>query len=93
MLVNLEQFPIVKAGAARRAAAAAALALYVTLPGGEAGVAEDPGLEPPSDDLLAALPELEAYAFMAGELEPLEEDALFLLEPTDELVLELLDEE
>ena len=30
---------------------------------------------------------------MAGELEPLEEDALFLLEPTDELVLELLDEE
>jgi len=79
-------------------AAAAALALYVALPEGDPGgdpgaTAEGLGPEPPSDELLAALPELEAWAFMADELEPLEEDALFLLEPTDELVLELLEEE
>lgn len=47
----------------------------------------------PSDELLAALDALEAYDFLVEELEPFEADALFLLEPADPLLLDLLEED
>ena len=45
----------------------------------------------PSDELLAALPMLEHLDFLTEELDPLEADALFLLEADDALLLELLE--
>ncbi|MEL6429925.1 MAG: hypothetical protein AAFU73_00040 [Planctomycetota bacterium] len=57
----------------------------------------DPGgralLDAPSAELLASLPELEAYDFLVEDLDPLEADALFLLDAADPLVLDLLQED
>lgn len=84
------------AGGALLAAAAAAL-FMVTRPGAPEVEPSPPiadgavdGVEAPSEELLAALVTLEDLAFLDAELEPIESDALFLLDEEDELLLDLL---
>lgn len=48
-------------------------------------------LEEPSDEFLASLDALEHLDFLTQDLDPLEADALFLLEAEDALLLELLE--
>lgn len=47
----------------------------------------------PSDELLSALPTLVHLDFLIDELEPLEADAMFLLDADDRLLLELMEED
>ncbi|MEM6672458.1 MAG: hypothetical protein AAF726_06410 [Planctomycetota bacterium] len=49
------------------------------------------GAGAPSDELLAALPVLEDYEFLTEDLDPLESDALFLLDDEDALLLDLIE--
>lgn len=86
-------------------AAAAALALAVIPRGGDEPASEQAGaassevaatvndawLENPSDELLAALPVLEAMDLWAEDLEPLEEEVLFVFDADEDLMLELLE--
>lgn len=83
------------------AAAAAVLAIW-TWRGGEPG--EEPArgadvamvaeyVEPVSDELLASLSLLENMEFLTEELDPLEADALFLLDVEEQILLDLLDAE
>ncbi|MEM9380588.1 MAG: hypothetical protein AAGB93_11615 [Planctomycetota bacterium] len=83
------------------AAAAAAVALLLTLrdagptppaaPGDRETVADAPPLDEPSDEFLAALPVLEDLELLSEDLDPVELEALFLMDAEDALLLDLLE--
>ncbi|MEM1449172.1 MAG: hypothetical protein AAGI22_08655 [Planctomycetota bacterium] len=68
-------------------------------PGGSETVADAPTLDEPSDEpsdgpsdeFLAALPVLEDLELLAEDLDPVELDALFLMDAEDALLLDLLE--
>ena len=77
-------------------AAAAALALVLlrpdpVAPQDEPAVADATETQRSDEEIVAALPELEELGALL-DLDPIEADVLFLFDPEDELLLDLLDE-